>query len=319
MLSKDKALYLQLYEKMLLIRHCEDKLEELFAAGQVHGTTHLYVGEEAVAAGVCCALSKQDVIFSTHRGHGHSIAKGTDVAAMMAEFLGRETGCCKGRGGSMHVADIENGNYGTNGIVGGGIPLAVGAALAIKMRGEERMVVCFFGDGASNQGTFHEAVNLASIWKLPVLFVCEDNQYGLSMSKSRSMNIDDISVRAKSYGIHADTVDGNDAAAVYHKTLEATAYVRQNGPMLLVCDTYRISGHSKSDRNAYRTQDEIEHWKQKDPIARFRSAMLKDAILSEAQLSDIESRAASTIEKAVAFAQSSAFPKDDDVSSGVYA
>lgn len=319
MVSKTKAICTQLYEKMLLIRYCEERLEELFALGQVHGTTHLYVGEEAVAAGVCCALAQQDVIFSTHRGHGHSIAKGTDVAKMMAEFLGRETGCCKGRGGSMHVADIENGNYGTNGIVGGGIPLAVGAALAIKMRGEDRIIVCFFGDGASNQGAFHEAANLASIWKLPVLFVCEDNQYGLSMSKSRSMNIEDISVRAASYGMPGDTVDGNDAVAVYQKALAAKGYVRQNGPMLLVCDTYRISGHSKSDQNAYRTLKEIEHWKQKDPIARLREAMLKEAVLSEAKIRDIESHAAKMIEAAVAFAQSSAFPKDEQVGNGVYA
>jgi pyruvate dehydrogenase E1 component alpha subunit len=309
----------QIYERMLLTRYFEDKVAYLFSMGTVHGTTHLYVGEEAVASGVIAALKNEDVIASTHRGHGHCISKGIDLPRMMAEFLGKEAGYCKGKGGSMHIADPESGNLGANGIVGGGIPLAVGAALATQMQGKDRIVVCFFGDGASNQGSFHESLNLASIWKLPVLFVCEDNKYGMSMSRGRSMNIEDISLRAQSYGIKGKTVDGNDAVTIYKEAKAARDYVKQNGPMLLVCDTYRVLGHSKSDANVYRTKDEIAQWKAKDPIVCIQAAMLESGLFTEDALEHISKRAKQAIEDALKFAQSCPYPSADTVCDDVYA
>ncbi len=309
----------QIYERMLLTRFFEEKVAYLFSMGTVHGTTHLYVGQEAVAAGVSAALKSEDVIASTHRGHGHCISKGIDLPRMMAEFLGKEAGYCKGKGGSMHIADLESGNLGANGIVGGGIPLAVGAGLATKMQGKDCIVVCFFGDGATNQGSFHEALNLASIWKLPVLFVCEDNKYGMSMSRGRAMNIDDISLRAMSYGIKGKSIDGNDAVAVYNEAKEAREYVRQNGPMLLVCDTYRVLGHSKSDANVYRTKDEIAQWKAKDPIVRMKAVMLNGGLFTEDALEHMVTRAKQAIEDALKFAQSCPYPSEDTVLSDVYA
>lgn len=309
----------QIYERMLLTRYFEEKVAYLFSMGTVHGTTHLYVGQEAVAAGVNAALNSDDVIASTHRGHGHCISKGIDLPRMMAEFLGKEAGYCKGKGGSMHIADLESGNLGANGIVGGGIPLAVGAALATQMQNKDRIVVCFFGDGATNQGSFHESLNLASIWKLPVLFVCEDNKYGMSMSSGRSINVQDISLRAQSYGIKGKTIDGNDAVAVYTQASEAREYVKQNGPMLLVCDTYRVLGHSKSDANVYRTKDEIAQWKAKDPIVRMKASMLQGGLFTEDALEHISRRANQAIEDALKFAQSCPYPSADTVCDDVYA
>lgn len=318
-MAKEAQTLERIYETMLLIRYFEEKVAQLFSEGVMHGTTHLYVGEEAVAAGVIAALAPADVILSTHRGHGHCIAKGIDMGAMMAEMMGRQTGCCGGRGGSMHIADPENGNLGSNGVVAGGVPLAVGAALAIQQRRTGQIAVCFFGDGATNQGSFHEALNLASVWKLPVLFVCEDNQYGLSMSRSRAMNVGDIALRAQSYGMRGVTVDGNDAAAVYREAVSAAGYVRQNGPMLLVCETYRIYGHSKSDKNKYRTEEEIERWRAKDPIARMKGLLLADGRFSERELARIDAGARQAVEDATAFAQNSPFPPVKTVCDNVYA
>ncbi len=314
----DKNKMLEMYEKMLLIRKFEEKVEQFFAMGKVHGTTHLYIGEEATAAGVCCALEPEDMITSTHRGHGHCIAKGIDINLMMAELLGKEVGYCKGKGGSMHIADLEQGNLGANGVVGGGIPLAVGAGITTKMKKIDRIVVCFFGDGATNQGTFHESLNLASIWKLPVLFVCEDNKYGMSMSRYLSMNVEDIAVRASSYGIPGKTIDGNDAAAVYEETRSAHEYVRKNGPMLLVCNTYRYLGHSKSDANVYRTKNEIAEWKANDPIKRFRTYLLENKIQSDSEIKEIEERAKKAMEDAVNFAENSPYPSIDTIMDDVY-
>jgi pyruvate dehydrogenase E1 component alpha subunit len=316
-LKPDKHTVLGIYNKMLLSRMFEEKAAELFAKGQIHGTTHLYTGEEAVATGVCAALEPQDYITSTHRGHGHCISKGMDIKTMMAELLGRETGCSRGRGGSMHMADIKNGNFGENGIVGGGCPIAAGVALAAKKKGLGNITVCFFGDGASNEGSFHEAANLASIWKLPLLFVCENNMYGMSMSVEKSMNISDIAVRAQSYGMPGQSVDGNDALAVYEAALEAREYVRQNGPMLLVCNTYRIAGHSKSDKNVYRSKSEIDAWRRKDPIKRVERYMLENGFSAE-ELEAAKAEAAGTIEEAVRFAQSSPYPSLDTIADYVY-
>jgi len=309
----------EMYEKMLLTRYFEEKVAYFFSMGMVHGTTHLYVGEEATATGVCCALEPQDLIASTHRGHGHCISKGIDLNRMMAELLGKESGYCKGKGGSMHIADLGRGNLGANGVVGGGIPLAVGAALTTKMKKIDRIVVGFFGDGATNQGTFHESLNLASIWKLPVLFVCEDNKYGISMSRFRSMNVSDIAVRASSYGMPGKTIDGNDVIAVYEETKKARDYVRENGPMLLVCDTYRYLGHSKSDANVYRTKEEIAEWKAKDPIKRMRAYLLENGAFSEAEIKSVEEKAKRSIEDAVEFAQKSPYPSIDTIMDDVYA
>jgi pyruvate dehydrogenase E1 component alpha subunit len=318
MLTPNRDTVAGIYNNMLLTRKFEEKAAELFAKGQIHGTTHLYTGEEAVAAGVCAALEPADYITSTHRGHGHCICKGMDIRTMMAELLGRETGCSRGRGGSMHMADIKNGNFGENGIVGGGCPIAAGVALAAKKKRLGNITACFFGDGASNEGSFHEAANLAAVWKLPLLFVCENNQYGMSMSVEKSMKISDITVRASSYGFPGLTVDGNDAIAVYEQASEARKYVKENGPLLLVCNTYRIAGHSKSDKNVYRTKGEIDAWRKKDPIKRMESWMLQNGFAAE-EIEAAERRAAEAIEEAVRFAQGSPYPSVDTIMDNVYA
>jgi len=309
---------IEMFKKMLLTRFFEKKIEYFFSMGMVHGTTHLYVGEEATATGVCSALEPEDMITSTHRGHGQCISKGIDINMMMAELLGKEDGYCKGKGGSMHIADLERGNLGANGVVGGGIPLAVGAGITIKMKKKNSIIVCFFGDGATNQGSFHESLNIASIWKLPVLFVCEDNKYGMSMSRYKSMNVDDIAVRADSYGILGKTIDGNDVITVYKETKKAREYVRKNGPMLLVCDTYRFLGHSKSDANVYRTKEEIAEWKSKGPIKRMRTYLIENDVCSEREADELEENAIKMIEDAVKFAENSAYPSIDTIMDDVY-
>ena len=315
----DAEMLLDMYTKMHLIRAFEEKVAYFFSRGMIHGTTHLYIGEEGTAVGAIANLTDEDLITSTHRGHGHTIAKGIDINRMMAELLGKANGYCKGKGGSMHIADLTRGNLGANGIVGGGIPIAVGAAMTVKFRKEDRVVICFFGDGALNEGSFHESVNLAAIWDLPVLFICEDNQYGMSMSRHRSIKLDDLADRARAYGIPGKTIDGQDALTVYDEVAEAIAYVRKNGPMLLVSETYRYMGHSKSDANRYRTKEEINEWKQRDPIPMLRSAILERGAADEKKLEEIEKAAREEIEAAVAFAQESAEPDLDDILNDVYA
>jgi pyruvate dehydrogenase E1 component alpha subunit len=314
-----KSLMKEMYEKMLQIRKFEEKAAELFSMGLVHGTMHLYIGQEAIAVGACCALDKDDMITSTHRGHGHCIARGIDLNRMMAEFLGREDGYCRGKGGSMHVADLSKGNLGANGVVGGGIPIAVGAGLTTHMKKMDRVVLCFFGDGATNQGSFHESLNLASIWNLPVLFLCENNLYSMSMHVERHLNIRDLSVRASSYGMPGKTVNGNDVMAVYQCVKEAKAHIKKNGPVLIVANTYRIAGHSKSDANAYRSKKEIEKWKAKCPIKRFRKTLIENRIYTEATLDRMERKATEDIANAVAFAQSRPYPSPDTITRDVYA
>lgn len=314
-----KEVLLKMYHNMLLTRKFEEKVATFFSMGMVHGTTHLYAGEEASASGVCAALEPQDLMTSTHRGHGQCISKGIDLNRMMAELLGKATGYCKGKGGSMHIADIERGNLGANGVVGGGQPIAVGAALTTKMKKIDRIVVCFFGDGSTNEGSFHESLNLASVWKLPVLFVCENNQYGMSTSTKQSMNITDISVRAAAYGIPGKTVDGNDAVLVYEETLKAREYVKQNGPMLLVCETYRHLGHSKSDACVYRTKEELAEWKKKDPIIWLGQYLVKNKYLTETECAEWDQKATDEIEAAVVFAKESPYPSLDTILEDVYA
>jgi pyruvate dehydrogenase E1 component alpha subunit len=305
---------------MHIIRLFEQTVDDLFARGIVHGTMHLSTGQEASAVGSIYALRDDDYILSTHRGHGHCIAKGADINLMMAEFLGKETGYCRGRGGSMHIADMEGRNLGANGVVGGGIPLAVGVGLALQMQGRDEIIMGFFGDGAANQGSFHEALNMAAIWSLPLVYVCENNQYGMSMSTKRALNIERISQRADSYGMPGVTVDGNDVVEVYEAATEAVARARAGeGPTLLECVTYRWKGHSKSDQELYRTKQEIQAWKERDPIPRFRDLLLAGGVISQEEATFIEETARRIIAEALEFAQASPEPTVDTILEGVYA
>lgn len=305
--------------KMYKIRFFEEKVDYLFALGLVHGTMHLSIGQEAVAVGAISTLKPDDYILSTHRGHGHCIAKGADINLMMAEFLGKETGYCRGRGGSMHIADVEKGNLGATGVVGGGIPIASGVGLSIKMRKTRQVVLCFFGDGAANQGAFHESLNLAAIWKLPVIFLCENNMYGMSMSVEKAFAIENIAKRAGSYGFPGEVVDGNDVLAVYKVVLKAIERARKGkGPSLIECKTYRWKGHSKSDQNLYRSKEEIKFWKMKCPIKRFKEKLIAEKIITNEEIKIIEENAKNIIEKAVDFAKNSPEPSVEEIFDGVY-
>lgn len=296
--SPEHAKYAFLY--MNRIRKFEEAVEDLFGRGMMHGTMHLSIGQEASPTGVCLALNIDDQITSTHRGHGHCIAKGADLTRMIAELLGKEIGYCGGRGGSMHIADVETGNLGANGVVGGGIPIAVGAALASKMMAKGIVVVSFFGDGALNEGAFHEAANMAAIWKLPVIFLCENNKYGMSSSTEKAFALEKLSDRAKGYGFPGVTIDGNDVAAVYEATLTAVERARAGeGPTLIEAQTYRWKGHSRSDKNLYRTKDEIEEWKAVDPIVRFKNVLLERNFASVEELAEIEKLATDQVIEAV--------------------
>ncbi len=309
-----------MFRRMVLIRAFEEKADELFALGKVHGTMHLSLGQEAVAVGVCTALTPDDYILSTHRGHGHCLAHGADASPMMAEFLGKETGYCRGRGGSMHIADVEHGNLGANGVVAGGLPIATGVGLSIQLRRTSQVCAAFFGDGATNEGAFHESLNLAAIWNLPVVFVCENNQYAMSMPVKAAMRVERISDRAYAYGIPGMTVDGMDVMTVYHAAVAAISRARGGaGPTLLECVTYRYKGHSKSDRQRYRTPEEVESWRKRDPLVRFRRVLADAGVLppSEAERLEVEARAA--IEEAVRFAEASPEPDPARLLEGVYA
>lgn len=313
----------QLKEMLLLMRRIrafEEKVDEFFARALIHGTTHLYIGEEAVAVGACASLRQGDYFTSTHRGHGHCIASGADLNRMMAELLGKHSGYCKGKGGSMHIADVKAGNLGANGVVGGGIPLATGAGLTLKMRGEGRVCLCFFGDGASNQGCFHESVNLASIWDLPVIFICENNMYGMSLSSKKSINAESIAARSTAYGIPGELIDGNDVFAVAEAVEGAVERARKGrGPTLIECQTYRWKGHSKSDANLYRTREEIYEWKKLCPIIRLEKRMIDEGVIGESDARRIEEKARSEIEAAVEFADSSPAPPDSELLTDVFA
>jgi 2-oxoisovalerate dehydrogenase E1 component len=306
--------------QMHLIRAFEETVEQLYAAGKMHGTMHLSIGQEAVAVGAIAALRPDDYITSTHRGHGHAIAKGQDLRAMLAELLGKETGVCRGRGGSMHLADLERGNLGANGIVAGGIPIAVGAGLSIRMQGQDRVVLCFFGDGAANHGNFHEGLNMAAIWRLPVVFLCENNQYAMSMPIRKAMAVPRVADRAAAYGIPGETVDGMDVLAVYRAVRTAVDRARRGeGPTLIEAITYRYKGHSKSDRQVYRTKEEVQAWMARDPIARFRAWLIAHGWLSEAEAAGIEAQARQVVEEALRIAEGDPEPRVDQLTEGVYA
>lgn len=305
---------------MMLIRSFEERVEKLFQQGKIHGTMHLCIGQEATAVGACVPLTKEDKITSNHRGHGHSIAKGTEVNGMMAELLAKETGYCKGKGGSMHIADFNVGNLGANGIVAAGLPLGVGAAMTSKMKDLGYVVVCFFGDGATNEGAFHEAVNLASVWKLPVIFFCENNLYGMSGSIKEMVNIENIAERAKSYGIPGCTINGNDVLEVAETTRKAVERAKNGeGPTLIEAQTYRWKGHSKSDARKYRTREEEKLWrKQKDPIALFKENLIQSDVITEELFTEYAEQVEKKIDQAVEFAESSDEPNEDTLMKDIY-
>ena len=305
--------------KMHLIRQFEEGAEQAYIRGLVHGTMHLSIGQEASAVGVGVMLQQRDFITSTHRGHGHCIAKGADPRFMFAEFFGKDTGYCRGRGGSMHIADVASGNLGANGIVGGGLPIAVGAALALKQERRPQVVVCFFGDGANNEGAFHESLNMAAIWKLPVVFVCENNKYGMSMSTERSTAVKRIAQRAQAYDIPGVTVDGNSFKDVAEAAQAAIERARQGlGPTLIEALTYRHRGHSKSDRNRYRTKEEIEQWIAEDPIGRFEAELMELGLIDQAGIEALVQEVRNEIEQAVEFARQSPAPALADLTQFVY-
>ncbi len=311
----EKRLHEWLYT-MHLIRAFEEKAEDLFSRGLVHGTMHLSIGQEAVAVGAAAAMQEGDYLLNHHRGHGHCLAWGSDVKLMMAEFLGKETGYCRGRGGSMHIANVEKNNLGANGIVAGGLPISVGVGLSIKMRRTDQVCLVIFGDGAANTGAFNEALNMAAIWDLPVVYLCENNQYAMSMAVQKAFKIPHISLRAAAYGMPGVTVDGNDVLAVYDAVRQAAQRARHGqGPTLVEALTYRWRGHSKSDRQLYRTREEVKAWQARDPIRR-----LADLLgLSEAEQAELAQRARGQIEEAVAFAQASPEPDLSTIMEGVYA
>ena len=312
----DQNQCLELYEQMLTIRMFEEKAIELFEHNLIRGNVHPCIGQEAVSVGVCSSLRRDDYMLNTHRGHGNCIAKGADLKLMMAELLGKSTGYCKGKGGSMHIADFEGGNLGANGIVGGGIPIAVGAGISIQNRGTDQVVACFFGDGATNQGTFHESLNLAALWKLPVIFVCENNLYALSTPIREAISISRISDRAIAYGMPGMSLNGNDVIEVYTKTKEAVERARAGkGPILLDCITYRFFGHFTGDPGrgiTYRSKEEMDEWLNRCPIKQFKERLIQEKIMTEETGKAIEANVKASIAEAVQFANESPFPSPDE-------
>ena len=317
-LSRDRLL--DAYRKMRMIRSFEEKLQELVLAGKMAGFLHLYTGEEAVAVGVCAQLDARDWVASTHRGHGHCIAKGVDVAGMMAELFGRRTGLCKGKGGSMHIADMSKGMLGANGIVGAGIPLATGAALTAKVKRSGGVGVAFFGDGATNQGQFHESLNMAQVWKLPALYVVENNGWGEFTPTEFVVPVADIAERARSYAMASEIADGMDFFDVYEKAGVALERARRGGgPTLLECKTYRYGGHYVGDTTVYRTKDEVEQWKQRrDPLDGFERRVVEASLLETDDLRRIDGDVAAELAAAVAAAEAAPLPDPADVTTDVY-
>lgn len=315
-----KELVEDFYRTMLKIRKFEKKVEQVFLDGEVPGFVHLYIGEEAIATGVCANLTKTDYIASTHRGHGHTLAKGADLNKAMAEIFGRKTGLCKGKGGSMHIADFSVGMLGANGVVGGGFNLAVGAAMAIDFQERKDVAVVFFGDGASNRGTFHEAANMAAIWDLPVVFVCENNEWASTTPHGSQTSVENIADRAVGYGMPSIIVDGNNVFDVYKASKEAIERARQGGgPTLVECKTYRIKGHFVGDPEKYRTREEVqERFDNNDPIKNFERDVLEKNLLTRKEMKEIEEQIVKDIEDALEFARTSPFPDEEELFSDVY-
>jgi pyruvate dehydrogenase E1 component alpha subunit len=315
-----KEKMIDMYRKMLRIRGFEERTRKEFAAGNIPGFVHLYSGEEATAVGACGPLRNDDYITSTHRGHGHLIAKGGRSDRMMAELYGKKTGYNKGKGGSMHIAEMELGILGANGVVGGGIPIAGGAALSAKMRGTDQVAVCFLGDGATNTSRFHEGVNLAACWKLPIVYLIENNMYAECTHVSRVCNLPNIADRACAYGIPGVTVDGNDVLAVYEAVAEAVARARKGeGPTLVETKTYRYHGHFEGDPCNYQPEEEMAEWKKKDPIVRYRKQLIDMGVLTEEEATKIEQEIDQEIDEAVKFAEESPYPAPEEALEDVYA
>lgn len=308
------------YSTMVRIRLFEEKINELFLKGELPGFVHLYIGEEAIAVGTCANLRKDDYITSTHRGHGHTIAKGTSIREMMAEIYGKRTGSCKGKGGSMHIADFRVGMLGANGVVGGGYTLATGAALACKMLKRDNVAICFFGDGASNRGTFHEALNMAAAWKLPVVFVCENNQWASTTPYRSTTSVENIADRSQGYGIPGVIIDGNDVFQVYEETARAVERARSGeGPTLVEAKTYRIKGHFVGDPEMYRTKEEVQRiFDETDPIKRFKERVLAEGLLNIDDLAGMEQKAALEIEEALEYALNSPYPHPEELFADLY-
>jgi pyruvate dehydrogenase E1 component alpha subunit len=311
---------LEAYRRLVRIRVFEETAAQLYRAGELPGFLHLSVGQEAVAVGVCLHLDGADVIASTHRGHGDVIAKGARLDRMMAELYARETGYCRGKGGSMHIADLDLGILGANGIVGGGLPIVAGAGLAFSMRGEPRVAVAFFGDGASNTGSFHEALNLAAVWQLPCVFVCENNGYAESTPRRVHQRVDDVAVRASAFAMPGVTIDGMDLFAVHAAAGEAIARAREGGgPTLLEARTYRYSGHHLGDPGtAYRTREEVEAHRARDPLRLFRDRAVRDGLVDPDALDAVEGAVAAEIEEAVRFAKASPAPRVESALEDIY-
>ena len=308
------------YETMVKIRNFELTVEKYFFEGEIPGFVHLYVGEEATATGVMANLRKTDYIQSTHRGHGHTIAKGADLKHMMAELFGKSTGCCKGKGGSMHIADFSVGMLGANGIVGGGFTMATGAALAQKMQKTDGVSVAFFGDGASNRGTFHEAANMAAVWKLPVLFLCENNQWASTTPYLTTTSVADISDRAQGYGMPGVIVDGNDVFSVYEAAKDLIERARRGeGPAILECKTYRIKGHFVGDPEMYRTKKEVQQvLEETDPIPRFEKKVLDAGVMTQEELDAITAKVNKELSEALEYARTSPVPEESALFEGLY-
>jgi len=322
-MDQERDKYMLMLRRMMLIRRFEENVQEMVQRGELVGMAHTYIGEEAVAVGACAALRDDDYITGNHRSHGHPISKGADVRRAMAELLGKATGYCKGKGGSMHLADFNIGILGESGIVASALPVAVGAALGSKMKGNNRVVVSFFGDGASNQGACHEAMNLAAIWDLPVIFLCENNQYAVTTSFKESVAVENISDRAAAYNMPGVLVDGQDVTAMYEATVEAVRRGRAGqGPTLLEARTYRFGEHSEGMnrilREPYRSDEEVEHWRQRDPIVLHSRWLMEHGIASQEQIEEVRSEVAETIEEALQFARESPYPEADDLFTDLY-
>jgi pyruvate dehydrogenase E1 component alpha subunit len=314
-----KELAVKLLKQMMEIRQFEDMIMELLAKNIAEGGSHLYAGMEAVAVGAISVINPDDYITSTHRGHGHAIAKDGDLKALMAEILGKKTGVCKGKGGSLHLADLSKGNLGANGIVGGGLGIATGAGLSIKLQKQKKVVLCFFGDGATNNGIFFECLNMASLWKLPVVYICENNKYAMSVSVERSHAVKDITKKALAFDIPAENVDGQDVLAVREVVGKWVNYAREgNGPSFVVANTYRYYGHSRSDPRVYRTREEEKFWRERDPIIIFSNKMKEQNILTEEEINAIEEEVKKEIEEAVEFAINSPYPEPEELYTDLY-
>ena len=323
-MDAEKELVMRMLRRMMLIRRFDETVIELVQRGELVGAAHCYIGEEAVAVGACAALRDEDYITGNHRSHGHPIAKGGDVRRAMAELLGKATGYCKGKGGSMHLADFTIGILGESGIVASALPVAVGAALGSRMKGNDRVVIPFFGDGASNQGACHEAMNLAAIWKLPVIFLCENNQYAVTTSFKDSVAVENISDRAVAYNMPGILVDGQDVMAVYEVTQQAVARARSGqGPSLIEARTYRYEEHSEGLnrilREPYRSDEEVAEWRNRDPIVLHSQWLVEQDIAAQEEIDGVQAEVAAAIEDALQFARESPYPEPEDLTTDLYA